>query len=147
MACLAGWVVKVVGFMHFAPCLRNHIYHIDLNYPYYSNHSGPLYHLDRSMWYRWFIKHGAKCIKPTGQLELVKISSDTFCIFCQGDNGQIVKVGQSHLTSFQCCTLPFAVLLCSRGPCSAFIYIVIVFFKCFLKGRSNLMWHLFDPQK
>ena len=24
-----------VGFMHFAPCLRNHLYHIDLNYTIY----------------------------------------------------------------------------------------------------------------
>ena len=78
------------------------------------------------MWYKWFFMYDVKCIKPTGQLELVKISSDTFCTFCQGDNGQIVKVGQSQLTSFQCCTLPFAVLLCSRGPCIAFIYIVKV---------------------
>ena len=135
MACLAGWVVKEVGFMHFAPCLRNHIYHIDLNYPYYSNHSGPLYHLDRSMWYRWFIKHGAKCIKSTGQLELVKIRS---VLTCHGDNGQIVKVGQSQRTWFQCCTLPFAVLPCSMGPCIAFINIVIVFLHTFWKVVETL---------
>ena len=145
MACLAGWVVKVVGFMHFAPCLRNHVYHIDLNYPYFSNHSGPLYHLDRSMWYRWFIKHGAICIKSTGQLELVKIRS---ALTCHGDNGQIVKAGwtkPAHLVSMLYFAICSPALL--KGSMHCLHIHCHIFFKYFLKGRRNLMWHLFDPQK
>ena len=97
-----------------------------------------LQYLKHCQWGLKLLHHPHHSIPRTNQL----LDVDIFCSFrydlsssvltCQDDNnGQIVKIGKIHRTLFPCCASPFAVLLCSMGPCNGFNYRKVLFFVSF----------------